>query len=268
MTRTSRLAAGRARALGEPTRGTTAPNRLRRMDRWIGERFAALLRSVAEPLVIDLGYGASPVTTVELARRLRTLVPGVRVLGLEIDPARVAAAADAVDPPHLDFGRGGFELAGHRPLLVRAANVLRQYDEAAAFSAWQTMCAGLAEGGVVVEGTCDEVGRLGTWVLLDRTGPVSLTVACRLASLGTPSDVAARLPKALIHHNVAGQPVHALLADLDAAWASAAALAPFGPRQRWLAMCAAVAADWAVLDGPRQWRRGELTVAWSSVEPV
>lgn len=263
-----RLAAGRARALGEPTRGTTSPNRLRRMDRWIGERCGGLLRSVAEPLVVDLGYGASPVTTVELARRLRTLVPDLRVLGLEIDPARVAAAADAVDAPHLDFARGGFEFAGRRPLLVRAANVLRQCDEAAGRRAWHTMRSGLADGGLLVEGTCDELGRLGSWVLLDRNGPVSLTIACRLASLTTPSDVAARLPKALIHHNVPGQPVHALLADLDAAWASAAPLAPFGPRQRWLSTCAKVATAWPVLDTPRQWRRGEVTLAWSAVEPV
>ena len=33
-----RLAAGRARALGLPTRGTTNPNRLRRMDNWITAR--------------------------------------------------------------------------------------------------------------------------------------------------------------------------------------------------------------------------------------
>ena len=31
--RAPRLAAGRARALGVPTRGTTNPNRLRRVDR-------------------------------------------------------------------------------------------------------------------------------------------------------------------------------------------------------------------------------------------
>lgn len=268
MTRMPRLSAGRARALGIPTRGTTAPNRLRRMDRWIGERFGQLLRGEDEPLVIDLGYGASPVTTVELARRLGTLVPGVRVLGLEIDPARVTAAAEAVARPQLDFARGGFEFAGRHPMLVRAANVLRQYEESAALAAWQTMCAGLAENGVLVEGTCDEMGRVASWVLLDRGGPISLTLACRLASLGSPSDVAARLPKALIHHNVAGQAVHALLRDLDAGWATAAALAPFGPRQRWLATCAAVAADWPVLDGARQWRRGEVTVAWPAVAPT
>jgi hypothetical protein len=237
------------------------------MDRWIAERFAALLRASRDPLVIDLGYGASPVTTVELAHRLRAAVPDVRVLGLEIDPARVAAASRAVDRPRLDFAHGGFEFAGHRPVLVRAANVLRQYDEATALSAWTTMSAGLTDRGVLVEGTCDETGRLGSWVLLDRNGPRSLTLGCRLASLDRPRDLAARLPKALIHHNMPGRSIHALLGDLDRAWAAAAGLAPFGPRQRWVAACAALAADWPVLDRAPHWRRGELTVAWSAVAP-
>jgi hypothetical protein len=142
-----RLAAGRARALGVPTRGTTNPNRLRRMDNWTAVVLGPLLRSSPHPLVVDLGYGATPVTTVELAHRLRRVQPTVRVLGLEIDPERVAAGRPAADPPRLDFARGGFELAGHRPLVVRAANVLRQYDEAAAATAWRTMLGTLAPGG-------------------------------------------------------------------------------------------------------------------------
>ena len=263
----ARLAAGRARALGVPTRGTTHPNRLRRMDRWIAHRLGSTLAAAVDPLVVDLGYGATPVTTIELAARLREIQPSVRVLGLEIDPDRVAAAAASADPPRLDFARGGFELAGQRPLLVRAANVLRQYDEAVAGKAWSTLRAGLAPGGWVVEGTSDEIGRRAAWVLLDATGPLSLTLAAHTATLGTPGDLAARLPKALIHHNVAGAPIHRLLTDLDRAWASAAGLAPFGPRQRWSATCAEVARDWPVLDRPARWRLGELTVAWSAVAP-
>ncbi len=268
MARTPRLAAGRARALGVPTRGTTNPNRLRRMDRWIAHTLGPLLRSSAEPLVIDLGYGSSPVTTVELAQRLRGAHAGVRVLGLEIDPDRVAAAAAALDPPRLDFARGGFELAGRRPLLVRAANVLRQYDETAAAQAWQTLRGGLAPGGAIVEGTCDEIGRLGSWVLLDATGARSLTLSCRLATLERPSTFAERLPKALIHRNVPGEPIHALLRALDAAWDSAAAVAPFGPRQRWSAACGALTGEWPVLDRAARWRMGELTIAWDAVAPT
>ena len=76
MRKSPRLAAGRARALGLPTRGTTAPNRLRRVDRWLVAAHAGLLRSAADPLVVDLGYGSSPVTCVELATRLRAVRAG------------------------------------------------------------------------------------------------------------------------------------------------------------------------------------------------
>ena len=263
----ARLAAGRARALGIPTRGTTNPNRLRRMDRWIVHRLGSALARATEPLVIDLGYGATAVTTVELAARLAERQPAVRVLGLELDPVRVAAAGGSADPPRLTFARGGFELGGHRPNLVRAANVLRQYDEAAAAQAWATMRGRLARGGWIVEGTCDEIGRRGAWVLLDETGPVSLTLAAHLPTLGHPSDLAARLPKALIHHNVPGQPIHALLRELDSAWTVHAGLNAFSPRQRWTATCATLAADWPVLDRTSRWRLGELTVSWPAVEP-
>jgi hypothetical protein len=262
-----RLAAGRARVLGLPTRGTTNPNRLRRMDNWILARLGAVLRAAADPLVVDLGYGATPVTAVELATRLARVRPDVRVLGLEIDPARVSAAAPAADPPRLAFARGGFELAGHRPVIVRAANVLRQYDEGAAADAWVRMCAGLAPGGVLVEGTCDELGRLAAWVLLDASGPVSLTLACRLASLERPGELAERLPKALIHRNVAGEAIYRLLQAFDAAWAAAAPASVFGARQRWTAACSTlVAAGWPVDVGRA--RHGELTVPWSAVAPL
>lgn len=235
------------------------------MDNWITATLGGTLRAAGSPLAIDLGYGATPVTTVEFAHRLWRVRPDVRVLGLELDAARVAAARPAARPPRLTFARGGFELAGHRPALVRAANVLRQYSEPAALSAWASMCGGLAPGGVLVEGSCDELGRLGSWVLLDAAGPRTLTLACRTGALGRPGRFAERLPKALIHHNVPGQPIHALLRELDAAWDAAAPLAPFGPRQRWIAACGTVAAHWPVTTGRA--RHGELTVEWAAVAP-
>jgi hypothetical protein len=266
--RPRRYAAGRARTLGVPTRGTTNPNRLRRNDNWIAadERVATAL-GAADALAVDLGYGATPVTTVELAGRLQARFPHVRMLGLEIDADRVAAGTAVADPPRLDFARGGFELAGRRPQLVRAMNVLRQYDEAAAATAWAELCARLAPGGVLVEGTCDEVGRVGSWVLLDADGPVSLTLSCAVRHLDHPRSLAERLPKSLIHHNIPGTRVHALFAALGAAWDTAAPLAVFGPRQRWSAAAAALSATWPVLSTPRRHRFGELTVAWSAVAP-
>jgi hypothetical protein len=260
-----RLAAGRARALGLATRGTTNPNRLRRMDNWIVARLGAALRTADDPLVVDLGYGATPVTTIELATRLRTVRSDVRVLGLEIDPDRVAAAQAATDPPRLAFARGGFELAGRAPVLVRAANVLRQYPEADAAAAWRTITQRLAPGGVLVEGTCDEIGRRGAWVLVDKSGPRELTLAGKVDALDRPGEFAERLPKSLIHHNVPGTAIHAFLRDFDAAWAAASALTVFGARQRWVAACEALAADWPV--DVRRARHGEVSVAWDAVSP-
>jgi hypothetical protein len=267
--RAPRLAAGRARALGLPTRGTTNANRLRRVDRWLLATQVPRLRDAARPLVVDLGYGASAVTTLELAERLGPMVAGLEVVGLEIDPARVAAVADDRDPPRVDFRVGGFELAELRPVLVRAFNVLRQYDEESAARAWDTMCAALGPGGLIVEGTCDEWGRRATWVSLDADGPLTLTLSARASDLAAPSDLAERLPKALIHHNVPGQPVHEFLRAFDAAWAVAAGLSPFGPRQRWAAAAQTLADQgWPLIGSARRWRHGELTVRWSVVAPA
>ncbi len=256
--------------VGAPTRGTTNPNRLRRVDRWLAgdPGVQAVLRRAADPLVVDLGYGASPVTTVELSRRLRAAQPRVRVLGLELDPERVTTAAGAADPPWLEFARGGFELAGTRPALVRAFNVLRQYEEHEVPGAWSTMLDRIAPGGLLVEGTCDEIGRLCSWITVGHDGPRTLTVSCRLIGLDRPSTVAERLPKALIHHNVPGEPIHELLSTLDSRWAAAAAQRSFGARARWLTAIGLLAArGWPVLGGPRRWRLGELTVPYASVAP-
>jgi hypothetical protein len=251
---------------GFVTRGTTNPNRLRRVDNWIAANLGGLLRRADDPLVVDLGFGASPVTTVELRARLAAAVRAdVRVTGLDIDPGRVAAAQPAADPPGLSFRHGGFELASLRPVLVRAMNVLRQYDESDVDSAWTAMT---AHGSVVVEGTCDELGRLASWATVTNTGPRSLTLAADLSTLDSPASFAERLPKALIHRNTPGDPVHELLAALEHAWRSAAPYGVFGPRQRWRRTVAAVAAEgWPVLGPPARWRLGEVTVRWVFAEP-
>lgn len=268
MARNPRLAAGRARALGVPTRGTTNPNRLRRVDRWMTGTLASFLTTAADPLVVDLGYGATPITTVEMAARLRVVRPDVRVLGLEIDQERVDAGKAVASPPLLDFRRGGFELAGARPVLLRAFNVLRQYTEEQAFEAWDTMLSRVAPGGLIVEGTCDEIGRRCTWVTLSADGPLRFTLACKPSGIDVPSDLAERLPKALIHKNVPGERVHALLAELDACWATAAPFAPFGPRARWVESARLLAErGWPVVDDRRRWRLGEISLEWAAVAP-
>jgi len=251
---------------GEITRGTTNPNRLRRVDRWITWRCRDLLTTADEPLVVDLGFGASPITTVELRQRLAVFNPRVRVVGLEIDRERVAAAAPMADPPGLSFAHGGFELAGLRPSVVRALNVLRQYEESAVVGAWAEMTSSLRRPGFLIEGTCDELGRVCCWACLKSGAaqPVSLTLAARLSTLDSPLTFAERLPKSLIHHNVPGSPVHEVLSALDTAWQRAAPMSVFGPRQRWLETVRT--SGLSTLDGPSRWRLGEVTLPYPGID--
>lgn len=262
-----RPSAGNA-VVGTVTRGTTNPNRLRRMDRWIAVTHGAALRRAADPVAVDLGYGAAPWTAVELLGRLRTAAPRTRVVGIEIDPDRVAAAKP-YERDGLVFRHGGFEIPlPGRPLLVRAANVLRQYDEREVAAVWARLCGRLAPDGLLVEGTCDEIGRRHVWVALGPEGPRTVTFATRLGSLERPSDLAERLPKALIHRNVPGEPVHAFLRDFDRAWAAAAPYASYGARQRWMRAVRDLAGDWPVTDSAARWRQGEVTVAWGALAPA
>jgi hypothetical protein len=254
-------------AEGRVTRGTTGVNRLRRIDRYLVALPA--LRAPA-PLVVDLGFGARPWTTLELADRVRRVRADARVLGLEIDPERVAEAASSARDG-VAFAYGGFEIPtpGGAPAdVIRAMNVLRQYEEDEVPAAWERMRARLSPTGRLLDGTCDELGRIAAWVDLDRAGPLSLTLSLRLEGLERPGVVAERLPKALIHRNVPGERVHDLLTALDAAWQRASPFAVYGAVQRFLATAEALRdAGWPVQGDRRRWRLGELTVDWAAVAP-
>jgi len=270
------LSRGAVRSRGLPfgnaTRGTTNPNRLRRVDRWLAGPESWRLRrdrhAGNRPLVVDLGYGGSPTTAVELYARIHAVCPDAHVTGIEIEPERVRIAKH-LEHGGLDFQVGGFEIpVPGNATMVRAFNVLRQYDEADVRLIWHTVCSRLSPNGVFVDGTCDEIGRRSTWVALDSAGPQSLTISMRFGAFELPSDVAERLPKALIHHNMPGEKINGFLQALDQHWLAAAPLAPFGHRQRWLSMCQKMYdAGWPVKRSPSRWRLGELTVAWSAVEP-
>jgi hypothetical protein len=254
--------------IGSVTRGTTNPNRLRRVDRFIAS--LPILKK-PQPVVVDLGYGASPITAIELRERLLKVNPSVRVVGIEIEKDRVARGLEIAEPG-LDFLLGGFEtplpLGVDKADVIRAFNVLRQYDERDVKPAWDLMVSRLSEDGVLVEGTCNEIGRVSSWVTLTKSGPKLFTVSLHLGSLEQPSIVAERLPKALIHRNVTGEKINEYLKGLDQAWATNAPLQTFGALQRWLAVCETMtAAGWPIVVNRKRWRLGEITVDWSAVKP-
>lgn len=250
------------------TRGTTNPNRLRRVDRYIA---SLPIMKTPNPVVVDLGFGASPITVVELRARLLKVNASVRVVGVEIERERVERGL-VVAQPGLDFTHGGFETPLPSGLnaatLIRAFNVLRQYDESEVAAAWKLMQSRLAPGGLLIEGTCDEIGRLSSWVTLDEENPLWFTISLRLTGLEQPSKVAERLPKALIHHNLRGEGIHDWLTALDKAWATQAPLSTFGAIQRWVAVCEQLVGEgWPIRVDRKRWRLGEVTVDWNAVKP-
>ena len=225
---------------------------------------------MVSPVVVDLGYGATPHTTLELAERLSSVSPSVRVIGIEIDPERVEAAQQRANP-RVSFVRGGFEvpLPHDRPAdVIRAFNVLRQYDESEVGDIWNRLRSRISLHGIILDGTCDEIGRVATWVALGKDGPESLTVALRLAELTAPSIAAERLVKVLIHRNVPGEAIHRFFGDLDRLWAVSSPLQVYSPSQRWIAAVRAMKVEgWPVRGSAREWRLGEITVDWDAVAP-
>jgi hypothetical protein len=219
-----------SRPLGQPTRGKTAPNRLRKTDTFLAIAFPEFVRRMPG-LYVDLGYGFYPVTSVETLHRLRRLNAALRVLGVEIDPARVEAARPFAEPS-LEFRHGGFNLPllpGERVSVIRAFNVLRQYDEDEVEAALAALSKPLTLGGLVLEGTSDPLGRLLTFNLYQQQPTGLARTALVLApslSLGfQPRSFQAVLPKNFIHHAEPGGPIDVFFAAWQAAWQYARGLA-------------------------------------------
>ncbi len=267
------LAAPR-RPLGQPTRGKTARNRLRRVDTFLALHDPGLLRREDGPFAgawfVDLGYGSEPVTTLESAWRLRRINPALPVLGVEIDPERVAAAQPFVDEL-TDFRLGGFNLplrsradgSSETVRAIRAFNVLRQYEEGEVAGAWQTMARGLLPGGLLIEGTSEPFGRVWVANVLRRmaeggsgegakggetpplrhahggVSPPSLPPLCQEGLVFStnfrlgfdPAQFQAVLPKNLIHRMTPGEPIYALLEAWKQAARETMAVRAWGSRQ-------------------------------------
>jgi hypothetical protein len=217
------------RPLGQPTRGKTAPNRLRKTDTFLAVAFPEFVRHMPG-LYIDLGYGFFPITSVETLHRLRRLNPALRVVGVEIEPQRVAAAEPFAEPG-LEFRHGGFNLPllpGEKVSVIRAFNVLRQYDESAVEAALTALAQPLTPAGLILEGTSDPLGRLLTFNLYQMQpgglGRTALVLAPSLSLAFQPRSFQAVLPKNFIHHAEPGGPIDRFFAAWQAAWQHARGL--------------------------------------------
>lgn len=198
----------RPKTLGQITRGKTALNRLRQVDLYITLQWPFVLTSVPSPFIVDVGYGAQAWTALEMLDRWQPLNPHLRLLGLEIDPQRVQTALPYAIPNRIAFQLGGFNvqdvLGGQQAHLIRAYNVLRQYDESAVTSALETMGQGLALGGILIEGTSTPSGGITVFDIYQQTSQGlqhrELVFASNLRATPQVADFQAILPKRLIHH--------------------------------------------------------------------
>ena len=215
---------------GQPTRGKTASNRLRRVDNFILLYEPALLTRTdglfADSMFVDLGYGFDARTTLESAVRFRRTNPNLKILGVEIEKERVEAALPFANEKTF-FRLGGFNLPvkeGEHVHLIRAFNVLRQYEEKDFAPAYERLAQYVLPGGLMIEGTSNPFGSIwcanlarkmenGLWKM------EALVFSTNFRLGFDPEEFQTILPKNLIHHVVKGEPIF----DFFEAWKRSAA---------------------------------------------
>jgi hypothetical protein len=235
---------------GQPTRGKTAANRLRRVDNFLLRYEPALLQresgAYAGAFFVDLGYGAEPLTTLESAARLRRLNPILPILGVEIDPERVAIAQPYADSLTC-FRLGGFNLPlqtkadGNRETVraIRAFNVLRQYEVHQVGEAYDLLARHTLPGGLLIEGTSDPYGRLWVANLLRKANAdwmqEALVFSTNFHAGFDPTDFQAVLPKNYLHRVVPGEAIYAFCETWKRARQETASMQAWGQRQWFMA---------------------------------
>ena len=205
------LGVARNRPVGVVTRGTTNPNRLRRVRPLAGRRrgLAAARSPPRRPSSSTSATAPPRSPRWSCTTGWRGSAADVEVVGIEIDPDRVRAAQPLEHGP-ASRSRSAASRSrspdGRRPTVVRAFNVLRQYAEAEVGAAWD---AGPGAAGSGRAPRRRHLRRDRAPGLLgrrrrDRAGQPDRVAAA--ARPGPSVDVAERLPKALIHRNVPGRP--------------------------------------------------------------
>ena len=262
----------RYRPQGQMTRGKTARNRLRRSDIFMLLTEGPLIRMQDEPgkpsFYVDLGYGFEPFTTLETAERLRSQNPRLQVLGVEIDPERVKAAEPFAD--ELTFFRlGGFNLplkTGEQVRLIRAFNVLRQYEESEWAAPIEQLGQQLIPGGMLLEGTSNPFGSVWTANIIRRSQipPYPVLHEGFLFSTNfhmgfTPDLFQPVLTKNYIHRMVPGEKIYEFMERWKTACRNQAPMRTYGLRTLFCAAAGELsAAGYAIDLRPQLLRRGFL----------
>ena len=241
------------RPIGHSTRGKTTRNRLRRVDIFLIRYSAPLIKrqegDFRDAYYVDLGFGEEPYTTIESANHFQKLNPHLPVLGVEIEPERIKAAKP-YEQNLVSFRLGGFNLPlanNEHARLIRAFNVLRQYEEEEVADAYQTMQAKLLPEGLIIEGTSDPFGRIWAANLVRKSAQGLLEYEGLVLSTNfrwgfDPVQLQTVLPKNLIHLLTPGDTIYHFFSDWKEAAKATIGYKKFGLRQ-WFQESALQLAD-------------------------
>lgn len=249
---------------GRPTRGKTASNRLRRVDNFTLLYEPSLLTRTdnlfADSLFVDLGYGFDPRTTLESAERFRKVNPNLKILGVEIDRERVEAALPFADEKTF-FRLGGFNLplqTGETVRLIRAFNVLRQYEEQDFAPAYERLAEYVLPGGLMIEGTSTPFGQIWSANLARRAENALWKMEALVFSTNFRLGLEAEefqtiLPKNYIHRVVEGEPIHDFFQAWKRSMAETSPAKTFGLKQWFIASAESLAKKGFDIDLHKKW---------------
>lgn len=250
--------------MGKPTRGKTADNRLRRVDNFILLYEPSLLNRTdglfADSLFVDLGYGFDPRTTLESAERFRRVNPDLKILGVEIDKERVESAKPFEDSKTF-FRLGGFNLpllGSERVRLMRAFNVLRQYEEKDVIPAYEQLAEHVLPDGLMIEGTSNPYGSIWAANLARKTEQGNWRMEALVFStnfrLGFEvEEFQTILPKNYIHRMVNGEPIFDFFEAWKHASSETSSVRTFGVKQWFAASAAALGQKGFRIDAHKKW---------------
>ncbi len=189
--------------------------------------------------IVDVGYGETPITTIELARAVQQVNAEVRVFGIERETPTAESQVRHVDQLHQlhqhspsprggeGRGEGVTLLAGDfatcaslaPAAVVRAMNVLRGYREEEVEEIHAALGAGLVEGGLLLEGSTDTEGHVTVvWVMRKRSGALvreALLFHTDFTRGFSPWLFRDWLPRDLRRRAQPGTAIHSLLAAWD-----------------------------------------------------
>jgi len=220
-------------------------------------------------MFVDLGYGFDARTTLESASRFRRMNPDLKILGVEIDRERVENALPFSDEKTF-FRLGGFNLPlkdGEYVRLIRAFNILRQYEEEDFAPAYERLAQYVLPGGLKIEGTSTPYGQIWTANLVRKLemgkpalpGKVeewdmeALVFSTNFRLGFDVEEFQTVLPKNLIHQMVKGEPIHDFFEAWKASAAQTSAMKTYGARQWFIAAAERMAERGYTVASQRKW---------------